>query len=119
MLLDVEDQFPPRERSTSRRSHEPEAALPAVGSASASRTAGAKATSAKYCDALKIAEAVPRSAVGNHAATMRPLPGKTGDCASPESSRRQKMALKIHCRGQVAREPDQHAQTVQQTMLMP
>ena len=52
---------------------------------------GAKTTSAKYCEALKIAEAVPRSAVGNQAATTRPLPGKMGDCARPEKSRTMKM----------------------------
>ncbi len=56
---------------------------------------GAKATRAKYCEELKIAEAVPRSAVGNQAATMRPLPGKTGDCARPERRRSAKMALKM------------------------
>ena len=28
-----------------------------------------------------MADARPRSEVGNHAATMRPLPGNTGDCA--------------------------------------
>src|SRR5271168_3345965 len=57
---------------------------------------GAKATSAKYCEALKMAEARPRSAVGNHVATIRPLPGKTGDCARPERRRRTKIALNIH-----------------------
>ena len=40
---------------------------------------GAKMGSAKYCAELKMAEARPRSEVGNQAATMRPLPGKTGD----------------------------------------
>src|ERR1035438_7747086 len=53
----------------------------------------------KYCEALKIDEARPRSAVGNHAATMRPLPGNTGDCASPESSRNPKIMLKAPAAG--------------------
>src|SRR6516164_6447631 len=44
---------------------------------------GAKSTSEKYCDELKIADAVPRSFVGNQAATKRPLPGKHGDKAKP------------------------------------
>ena len=48
---------------------------------------GAKKTREKYCEALKMAEARPRSEVGNHAATMRPLPGKTGAWARPESRR--------------------------------
>src|SRR3974390_2054816 len=54
---------------------------------------GAKIGSAKYCDELKIAEARPRSQVGNHAAPTRPFPGKTGDCASPDRIRRTKMAV--------------------------
>ena len=54
---------------------------------------GAKMGSAKYCDELKIAEARPRSEVGNHAATMRPLPGKTGDWERPESMRRMKITV--------------------------
>src|SRR6266478_4576653 len=40
---------------------------------------GANITREKYCDALKMAEARPRSDVGNQLATMRPLPGNTGD----------------------------------------
>ncbi|MNP32046.1 hypothetical protein D3C76_1252030 [compost metagenome] len=42
---------------------------------------------AKYCAELKIAEAVPRSAVGNQAATMRALPGKDGASARPTRKR--------------------------------
>jgi len=38
---------------------------------------GAKMGNAKYCAELKMAEARPRSDVGNQEATMRPLPGKT------------------------------------------
>src|ERR1035438_133331 len=48
---------------------------------------GPKIHSEEYCDALKIAQAPPRSAVGNQVATMRPLPGKTGVCARPEANR--------------------------------
>ena len=36
---------------------------------------GAKMGRAKYCDELKIADARPRSDVGNQAETMRLLPG--------------------------------------------
>src|SRR5664280_1766051 len=54
---------------------------------------GAKIGNAKYCDELKIADARPRSEVGNHAATMRPLPGNTGDCASPERILKTKIAV--------------------------
>src|SRR5580700_8624102 len=55
---------------------------------------GAKMGSAKYCDELKMADARPRSEVGNQAATMRPLPGNTGACARPEQIRRMKMTVK-------------------------
>ena len=50
--------------------------------------------SAKYCDELKIADARPRSEVGNHAATMRPLPGNTGACARPEQILKMKITVK-------------------------
>ena len=49
---------------------------------------GTNNTSEKYCDALKIADAVPRSAVGNHAATNRPLPGNVGANANPARKKR-------------------------------
>src|ERR1039458_9901344 len=49
---------------------------------------GANRKVAKYWLELKTADAVARSAAGNHAATMRPLPGKAGASASPNSSRR-------------------------------
>lgn len=48
---------------------------------------GAKATVAKYCAELKIEAAKPRSAVGNHAATMRLLPGNEGASAMPTRKR--------------------------------
>ena len=48
---------------------------------------GAKITVAKYCAELKIAEAVARSLLGNHAATTRPLPGKDGNFATPSMKR--------------------------------
>ena len=54
---------------------------------------GANITSAKYCEELNSAEAVPRSAVGNQAATIRPLPGNTGDWARPEMRRSTKIVL--------------------------
>src|SRR6185437_478543 len=44
---------------------------------------GASSTSEKYCDALKMEEAVPRSFVGNQAATNRPLPGNVGAKENP------------------------------------
>ena len=45
---------------------------------------GANSTVAKYCAELKMAEAVPRSSVGNQAATMRALAGKEGASAAPD-----------------------------------
>ena len=48
---------------------------------------GAKSTVAKYCAELKTALAVPRSAVGNHAATIRLFAGKEGDSATPSRKR--------------------------------
>jgi hypothetical protein len=53
---------------------------------------GAKIIRAKYCEELKIADALPRSLVGNQDATMRPFPGKTGACEKPESSLKMKIA---------------------------
>ena len=49
---------------------------------------GAKSTVAKYWAELKTAEAVPRSAAGNQAATMRALPGNDGASKSPTRKRR-------------------------------
>src|SRR6187549_343047 len=48
---------------------------------------GEKSTVAKYCAELKIALAMPRSAVGNQAATMRAFAGKDGDSATPSRNR--------------------------------
>ncbi len=49
---------------------------------------GEKSTSAKYWAELKIADAVPRSAVGNQADTIRLLPGNEGASARPSRKRR-------------------------------
>src|SRR5690242_15130022 len=48
---------------------------------------GENNTVAKYCAELKIALAMPRSAVGNHAATMRALAGNDGDSVTPSRNR--------------------------------
>ncbi|MCY1445866.1 hypothetical protein D9M71_623980 [compost metagenome] len=48
---------------------------------------GAKSTVAKYWAELKMADAVPRSAVGNQAATIRALPGNDGASAKPTMKR--------------------------------
>ncbi|GJE45655.1 hypothetical protein AEGHOMDF_4855 [Methylobacterium soli] len=48
---------------------------------------GVNSTVAKYCEELKKAEAVPRSLVGNQAAVMRALAGKTGASARPTQRR--------------------------------
>src|ERR1700749_3626487 len=66
---------------------------------------GRNNTSAKYCDELKIADDRPRSAVGNQLATMRPLPGNTGDCASPESRRSAKMTVNAVSAGRYPAKP--------------
>src|SRR6185369_3016772 len=60
---------------------------------------GAKNTVAAYWAELKIAEAVPRSAVGNHAATMRLLAGRDGDSAAPSRSRSRKSTTTIEAGG--------------------
>src|SRR3954469_14975602 len=44
---------------------------------------GANMTVAKYWDELKMADAVPRSLVGNHAETIRPFPGNVGAKENP------------------------------------
>src|SRR5215469_6969787 len=80
---------------------------------------GANNTSAKYCDELKIAEAVPRSAAGNHAATIRPFPGKTGDCASPDTSLKPSITMNTKAAGRYPAKPTRAPQIDQQTMLTP
>ncbi|MNI78196.1 hypothetical protein D3C73_1345490 [compost metagenome] len=54
---------------------------------------GAKITVAKYCAELKIDTAVPLSCAGNHAATMRLLPGKEGASAKPTRNRNVNSAM--------------------------
>ena len=49
---------------------------------------GANSTVAKYCAELKMAAALPRSAVGNQAEVMRLLPGNEGASAAPTSKRK-------------------------------
>ena len=66
---------------------------------------GEKSTSAKYCAELKIADAVPRSAVGNHADTIRLLPGNDGDSAIPSRKRREKRATTAAAAGSAPRSP--------------
>ena len=53
---------------------------------------GVNTTAAKYCAALKMADAVPRSRVGNQLATTRALAGKAGASAMPTRKRRQNRA---------------------------
>src|ERR1700733_10292399 len=55
---------------------------------------GAKATSEKYCEELKMALAVPRSELGNQLATMRALAGKEGHSANPSAKRRANRLMK-------------------------
>src|ERR1700728_4571033 len=80
---------------------------------------GANTTREKYCEALKMAEAWPRSVVGNQAATMRPLPGKTGAWAKPEKNLKAQRRLKATATGAYPTSPDKTAQIDQHTMLMP
>ncbi len=80
---------------------------------------GANTTREKYCEELKIEEARPRSVVGNHAATMRPLPGKTGAWAKPERNRKAHRRVNATATGANPTSPDKSAQIDQHTMLMP
>src|SRR5579862_8306096 len=80
---------------------------------------GAKIGKAKYCDELKMAEARPRSEVGNHAATMRPLPGNTGDCASPEQMRKMKIAVNAALAFTNPAQPVRNAKVDQRIMAIP
>ena len=65
---------------------------------------GANRNVAKYWLELKTADAVPRSAVGNQAATMRPLPGKAGASASPSRKRSAKKTISATVAWNAARE---------------
>src|SRR5580700_12271597 len=80
---------------------------------------GAKIISAKYCEELKIADARPRSLAGNHDATMRPFPGKTGACAKPAISRRMKITVKAAVAARYPAKPVTNAQRDHATIPMP
>src|SRR5665213_4268125 len=80
---------------------------------------GRKSTNAKYCDELKMADDRPRSAVGNQLATIRPFPGNTGDCASPDSSRNAKIAKNAAAMGRYPANPASTAHSDHPTMLAP
>src|SRR3984885_14902086 len=56
---------------------------------------GAKATSEKYCEELKMALAVPRSELGNQLATIRALAGKLGHSAKPSARRSRNRLMKM------------------------
>src|SRR5271156_1486948 len=80
---------------------------------------GAKIISAKYCEELKIADALPRSLAGNHDATMRPFPGNTGACAKPAISRKMKITVKAAVTARYPARPVSHAQRDHATIPMP
>jgi hypothetical protein len=80
---------------------------------------GAKIINAKYCEELKIAEARPRSLVGNQEATMRPFPGKTGACANPEINLKRKIAEKAALAARYPANPVSRAQIDHNRMLIP
>ena len=80
---------------------------------------GAKIGRAKYCVELKIAEVRPRSVVGNQEATMRPLPGNTGDWKKPESTLRMKIAVKAALAARYPAKAVRKAHIDQPMMAMP
>ena len=80
---------------------------------------GAKISNAKYWDELKIAEAWPRSLVGNHDATMRPFPGNTGAWARPESNLSAKIAVNAALAVRYPANPVRKAQVDHATILKP
>src|SRR5207249_6108729 len=78
---------------------------------------GANIAVAKYCAELKIAEAVPRSAVGNHAATIRAFPGKDGASARPSRKRRANRTTTAVAASKYPMNPCRNVKTDQATML--
>ncbi|MNT75534.1 hypothetical protein D3C72_2144370 [compost metagenome] len=72
---------------------------------------------AKYCAELNIAEAVPRSAVGNQAATMRALPGKDGASAKPTRKRSMNRVTTDQAIGTMSTKPCRRVNTDQVKML--
>jgi hypothetical protein len=78
---------------------------------------GENSTVAKYCAELKIAEAVPRSEVGNQAATMRALPGKDGASARPTSRRSPKSATTAETTPKLPTKPCMKVKIDQSTKL--
>ncbi|MNT07012.1 hypothetical protein D3C72_1417000 [compost metagenome] len=68
-------------------------------------SSGEKRASEKYCAELKIAEAVPRSLVGNQAATIRALAGNDGASEKPSIKRIQNMEIPAHASGKKSTKP--------------
>jgi len=103
MVFDAEDVgVPDRGEHATERAQEPkQARQPAMWISHAKM--GAKMGSAKYCDELKMAEARPRSEVGNQEATMRPLPERRGLEESGEDAKDEDRG-ECSAGGQVARE---------------
>ena len=78
---------------------------------------GEKTTSAKYWAELKMADAVPRSAVGNHADTMRLLPGNDGASARPSRKRRKNREATAMEAGSTPTKPCRSVKTDQMSTL--
>src|SRR4051812_48564302 len=78
---------------------------------------GANMTVAKYWDELKMADAVPRSLVGNHAETMRPFPGNDGASARPRSRRRMNKVAKADAMWNTPTNPCSSVKSDQRKML--
>ncbi|MNC32147.1 hypothetical protein D3C75_804910 [compost metagenome] len=78
---------------------------------------GANSAVAKYCAELKIADAVPRSAVGNQAATMRALPGNDGASAKPTRKRRVNKVTTAQATGRPPTKPCSRVNSDQVKML--
>src|SRR5262245_32598566 len=78
---------------------------------------GANIAVAKYCAELKIADAVPRSAAGNQAATIRPLPGNDGASARPSMNRSVNSATIAAVASKMPTNPWRNVNSDQVTML--
>ena len=68
-------------------------------------SSGEKSANEKYCAELKMAEAVPRSFVGNQAATIRAFAGNDGASEKPSINRIKNMEIPAQASGNISTKP--------------
>ncbi|MNE28032.1 hypothetical protein D3C80_1214590 [compost metagenome] len=80
-------------------------------------SSGENSASEKYCAELKMADAVPRSFVGNQAATIRALAGKDGASEKPSIKRMMNIEIPAHASGTKSTKPCKNVNKDQKNRL--